>query len=99
MQNLRRSGRMVMNQARKVSQSDLWEKATACVKAAHASGDPKRRAILICLGGFWLNLAQDIKWPQRKSPARSGASRWDDWGGGATVLPAGVLANEPTNLD
>jgi hypothetical protein len=46
------------NQARKMSQSDLWEKAVACVKAAHASNDPKRRAILICLGGFWLNLAQ-----------------------------------------
>jgi hypothetical protein len=49
---------LVFNQARKMSQNDLWEKAVACVKAAHASSDPKRRAILICLGGFWLNLAQ-----------------------------------------
>jgi hypothetical protein len=49
---------LVMNQGRKMSQNDLWEKAVACVKAAHASSDPKRRAILICLGGFWLNLAQ-----------------------------------------
>ena len=41
-----------------MSQSDLWEKAVVCAKAAHASSDPKRRAILIYLGEFWLDLAR-----------------------------------------
>lgn len=41
-----------------MSENDVWEKAAACVRAARETSDPKRRATLICLGGFWLNLAR-----------------------------------------
>jgi len=40
-----------------MSQGDLWEKAVVCAKAALASGDPKKRVVLVHLGEFWLNLA------------------------------------------
>jgi hypothetical protein len=30
----------------------------ACAKAARASSDPKKRAALVYLGEFWLNLAR-----------------------------------------
>jgi hypothetical protein len=63
---------MVMNQARKMSQNDLWEKAAACVKAGHPSSDPKRRAILPAWAGFGSTLAQDIKWLQEKAPPGAG---------------------------
>jgi hypothetical protein len=41
-----------------MSQTEIWEKAVACVAAARATSDPKKRAVLLCLGGFWLNLAR-----------------------------------------
>ena len=41
-----------------MSQNDVWEKAAACVRAARETSDPRKRATLICLGGFWLNLAR-----------------------------------------
>jgi hypothetical protein len=45
-------------QSARMSQSDLWEKAVACAKAAGATGDPKKRSLLIRLGEFWLDLAR-----------------------------------------
>jgi hypothetical protein len=45
-------------EAEKMSESDLWEKALACAKAVWASSDPKKRAVLVYLGEFWLNLAR-----------------------------------------
>jgi len=41
-----------------MSASDLWEMAVACAKAAQASSDPNKRAALVYLGEFWLNLAR-----------------------------------------
>jgi hypothetical protein len=41
-----------------MSQSDLWEKAVACAKAAGTTSDPKKRSLLVHLGEFWLNLAE-----------------------------------------
>jgi hypothetical protein len=41
-----------------MSESDLWDNAVVCAMAAYASSDPKMRAILTCLGEFWLDLAR-----------------------------------------
>jgi hypothetical protein len=39
-------------------QNDLWAaNGVACLKAACAAADQKKRAVLIHLGGFWLDLA------------------------------------------
>jgi hypothetical protein len=41
-----------------MSQNDLWAaNGVACLKAACAATDQKKRAVLIHLGGFWLDLA------------------------------------------
>jgi hypothetical protein len=37
---------------------DLWERAAACVQAAYATTDPKRRALLAYLGNFWISLVE-----------------------------------------
>lgn len=39
-----------------MSEEDLWEKAAACVQAAHATPDLKMRAVLTCLGNYWISL-------------------------------------------
>ena len=44
-------------QSVRMSQSDLWEKAVACAKAAGTTSDPRKRSLLIHLGEFWLDLA------------------------------------------
>jgi hypothetical protein len=41
-----------------MSQNDLWAaNGVACLKAACAAAGQKKRAVLIHLGGFWLDLA------------------------------------------
>ena len=41
-----------------MSQNDLWAaNGVTCLKAACAAADQKKRAVLIHLGGFWLDLA------------------------------------------
>jgi hypothetical protein len=40
-----------------MSQNDLWANAVACLKAACAASDHQKRAVLIHLGGVWLDLA------------------------------------------
>jgi hypothetical protein len=41
-----------------MSKDDLWERAAACVQAAYATPDPKRRALLAYLGNFWISLVE-----------------------------------------
>jgi hypothetical protein len=41
-----------------MSKDDLWERAVACVQAAYATPDPKRRALLAGLGDFWISLVE-----------------------------------------
>jgi hypothetical protein len=41
-----------------MSESDLWENAAVCALAAGASSNPQMRAVLVCLGEFWLDLAR-----------------------------------------
>ncbi len=41
-----------------MSKDDLWERAAACVRAAYATPDPKRRALLAYLGNFWISLVE-----------------------------------------
>ena len=41
-----------------MSKEDLWERAAACVQAAYATRDPKRRALLAYLGNFWISLVE-----------------------------------------
>ena len=42
----------------KVLRRDPWGSAVVCAKAASATGNPRKRAILIYLGEFWLALAR-----------------------------------------
>jgi hypothetical protein len=37
-------------------EDDLWERAAACIQAAQATQDLKMRAVLTCLGNFWIGL-------------------------------------------
>jgi hypothetical protein len=36
----------------------MREKPVVCVKAALATENPRKRAILVSLGGFWISLAE-----------------------------------------
>jgi hypothetical protein len=41
-----------------MSQRDPWGNAVTCAQAADATDDPGKRALLVYLGEFWLELAQ-----------------------------------------
>jgi hypothetical protein len=41
-----------------MARSDPWGNAVACANAALATLDPHRRALLVYLGEFWLELAR-----------------------------------------
>jgi hypothetical protein len=38
--------------------ADPWGNALVCARAAQAASDPARRALLVYLGEFWLELAR-----------------------------------------
>jgi hypothetical protein len=42
----------------KLSADDLWGRAAVCAHAALATSDPRRRALLVYLGEFWLELSR-----------------------------------------
>ncbi len=42
-----------------MSEEDLWDKAAACVEAAHTTPDPKTRVVLTHLGNFWIRLIHE----------------------------------------
>jgi hypothetical protein len=50
-------GSVENQEAKTMSQRDLWDKAAACARAANASSDPERCELLLYLGQFWVNLA------------------------------------------
>jgi hypothetical protein len=41
-----------------MSRDDMWEQAAACILAAHATPDPDKRAVLLCLQDIWISLAK-----------------------------------------
>jgi hypothetical protein len=42
----------------KSSSHDLWGRAVVCAQAALAISDPHKRALLVYLGEFWLELSR-----------------------------------------
>jgi hypothetical protein len=47
-----------MDMSKSSLSDDAWENAVACANAALATSDPRRRALLVYLGEFWLELAR-----------------------------------------
>jgi hypothetical protein len=43
----------------KMSQIELWEKATQCTRAMETTGDPIKREMLAQLRTLWINLANE----------------------------------------
>jgi hypothetical protein len=42
----------------KLSSDDLWGRAAICARAALAASNPQKRALLVYLGEFWLELSR-----------------------------------------